>query len=85
MEFTTFDKDNDEFFIETRNGNTEMNCAVERGGGGGWWKRCGKQNMNGIYGGKNDSGKKYMHWRNFDNNDDWQALKSMTFMFRQAD
>ena len=86
MNFTTFDNDNDKFFIKTPNGNTEMNCAVEFGGGGGnWWNRCGKQNMNGKYGGKNNSGLEYMYWRNFDNNNEEMALKSMTLMFRQAD
>ena len=72
MEFSTFDKDKDA---------SEDNCADDMGGAN-WWRNCGSNNVNGEYGGNGDSGK-FMSWYQFDNS--WQALKTMTLMFRQAD
>ena len=72
MEFSTFDKDNDESY---------HNCAVYYNGAN-WWNRCGSNNINGEYG---DIGHQFMWWRYFDNNNYYMALKSMTLMFRQAD
>ena len=71
MEFSTYDKDNDRF---------TCNCAAERGGGD-WWNSCGVTNMNGLYGGKGDSGLEFMFWHGFALNK--MALKSMRLMFRQ--
>ena len=73
MEFTTSDKDNDA---------AGYNCA-DYIGGANWWRSCGSNNMNGKYGGNGDSGRKFMSWYYFDY--DWQALRTMTLMFRQVD
>ena len=73
MEFSTSDNDNDAW---------SGDCVAFRGGGGNWWKHCGDHNINGRYGGDGDSGYPFMNWFYFEY--DWQALKSMTLMFRPA-
>ena len=75
MEFSTFDNDNDIW--------RGVNCAADyRGDGGNWWKNCGGNNINGIYGSDGDIKYKFMYWYGFDKND--MALKSMSLMFRQV-
>ena len=71
MEFSTFDKDNDE---------SSGNCAANLGGAN-WWRNCGFNNMNGKYE-RNDNGWKFMWWWRFENSA--TSLKSMTIMFRQV-
>ena len=73
--FSTFDNDNDE---------CGCNCAaLYHGGGGNWWGSCGRQNINGKYGGDGDSGDEFMFWFGFDNSE--MLLETMTLMFRQVD
>ena len=75
MAFSTFDEDNDVW---------RGNCATDRGGGGNWWKECGRQNINGKYGNKGDSGAEFMFWLNFDGYNRFMPLKNMTLIFRQV-
>ena len=76
MEFSTFDNDNDAL--------SDFNCAAELGGGNWWGYGCGLNNINGKYGGNSSSGTVFMYWYGFDYNNHWQALKTMTLMFRQV-
>ncbi|XP_052085238.1 fibrinogen-like protein 1 [Mytilus californianus] len=53
MEFSTFDKDNDQW---------EGNCA-KLGDGGWWYKRCLRSNLNGLYlGGKTNNNNNGIIW-----------------------
>ena len=74
MEFSTFDKDNDE---------CSCNCAGDSWGGN-WWEDCGRNSINGKYVGSGSriygSG---IWWYHF-NNDHMMSLKTMTLMFRQT-
>ena len=77
MEFSTFDNDNDAL--------SGFNCAAELGGAGNWWGNCGRNSINGKYGGNGYSGGRYMWWYHFDNNDSYMSLESMSLMFRHVD
>ena len=73
MEFSTHDKDNDAWGGE--------NCAALQGNAGNWWRDCGSQNINGLYGKEGDSGFQVMTWATFDK---YRSLKTMKLMIRSA-
>ena len=75
MEFSTSDRDNDEW--------GGVDCAADYGAGN-WWRSCGYNNINGKYGVSNGS-TDFMYWFYFDNNNEYMSLKTMTLMFSEAD
>ena len=75
MQFSTFDKDNDQY--------SGRHCASKSdswGGAAGWYNSCGRENLNGYnYGTAKDSPKcmSWVYWGN-----KWECLKSITMAIR---
>ena len=74
MQFSTFDKDNDQW---------SSHCASKSnflGGGAGWWNKCGHENLNGYNYGNATTSHKSMFW--FTWGFKYECLKSITMAIR---
>ena len=75
MQFSTFDKDNDQ--------SSGTHCASKSnsfGGGAGWWNICGQENLNGYNYGTAKISHKCMFWYKWGYK--YECLKSITMAIR---